>query len=87
MRSVICGVPQGSILEPLLFPIYVNDLERASSVIKPVMFADDANLFLFNKDSNKLFNDVNVDLQKMSIWFKANKLSLNLTKAKWTLFQ
>ena len=86
MRSVICGVPQGSILEPLLFPIYVNDLERASSVIKAVMFADDANLFLFNKDSNKLFNDVNVDLQKMSIWFKANKLSLNLTKAKWTLF-
>ena len=50
------------------------------------MFADDTNLFLSNKDINKLFNDMNVELQKMSICFKANKLSLNLTKTKWTLF-
>ena len=50
------------------------------------MFADDTNLFLSNKDINKQFNDMNVELQKMSIWFKANKLSLNLTKTKWTLF-
>ena len=50
------------------------------------MFADDTNLFLSNKDINKLFNDMNVELQNMSIWFKANKLSLNLTKTKWTLF-
>ena len=50
------------------------------------MFADDTNLFLSIKDINKLFNDVNVELQKMSILFKANQLSLNLTKTKWTLF-
>ena len=50
------------------------------------MFADDTNLFLSNKDINKLFNDMNVQPQKMSIWFKANKLSLNLTKTKWTIF-
>ena len=42
------------------------------------MFVDDTNLFLFNKDINKPFNDMNVELQIMSIWFKANKLSLIL---------
>ena len=50
------------------------------------MFGDDTNLFLSNKDINKLFNDMNFELQKMSIWFKVNKLSQNLTKTKWTLF-
>ena len=43
-------------------------------------------LFLSNKDISKLFSDINGELHKMSIWFKANKLSLNLTKVKWTLF-
>ena len=49
------------------------------------MFADDPNLLLSNKDINKPFNDINVELQKMSIWFKTNKLLLNLTTTKWTL--
>ena len=47
------------------------------------MFADDTNLLL---DMKKLFNDMNFELQKMSIWFKANNLSLPLAKMKWTLF-
>ena len=50
------------------------------------MFVDDTNLFLSNKDISKLFNKMNVELQKMSGWLKSNKLSLNLTKTKWTLF-
>ena len=47
------------------------------------MFADDTNLFLSNKDINKLSNDMNVELQKLSIWFIANKLSLNVIKTKY----
>ena len=86
MCSIKCGVSQGSILKPLLFLIYVNDLHKASSILKPVMLADDTNLFLSNKSINKQLNDMNVELQKISIWFKANKLSLILTKTKWTLF-
>ena len=86
MSSIICAIPQGSILGPLLFLIYVNDLQKTSSILQPVMFADGKNLFLTNKDINKLFDDMNVERRKMSIWFKANKLSLNLTKTKWTLF-
>ena len=86
MCSIICGILQGSILELLLFLIYVNDLHNASSILKPVMIGDDTNLFLSNKDINKLFNDINIELQKISIWFKANKLSLNLTKPKTDSF-
>ena len=86
MCSIICDVPQDSILGPLLFLIYVNNLDKASSILKPIIFADDTNLFLSNKDINKLSNDINVELQKMSIWFKENKLSPNLTKTKRSLF-
>ena len=52
-----------AILGPLLFLIYVNDLHKASSILKPVMFAEDTNLFLSNKNINKLFNDTSVELQ------------------------
>ena len=72
MCSIIGGVPQGPILGPLLFLFNVNDPHKASSILKPIMSADDTNLFLSIKDINKLFNDMNVELQKMSILFKAN---------------
>ncbi|XP_065678502.1 uncharacterized protein LOC136093427 [Hydra vulgaris] len=75
----------GSILEPLLLLIYVNDLYEVSK-ITTIMFADDTNLFLSNNNINKLFYDMNIELTKISDWFKSNKLSLNIDKTKWIFF-
>ena len=84
--NITCGVPQGSILGPLLFLIYVNDFSKASTVLSEVMFADDTNLFLSHKNIETLFKEVNRELGNVTVWFKANKLSLNVNKTKWSLF-
>ena len=86
LSQITCGVPQGSILGPLLFLIYVNDLNNASSILDPIMFADDTNLFYSQKNIHQLFTKINEELEKIGDWFKANKLSLNNKKTKYTLF-
>ena len=80
------GVPQGSILEPLLFFIYVIDRCNASNILDPIMFADDTNLFLSHQNINTLFKIFNEGLKKFWDWFKASKLSLNNREIKYTLF-
>ena len=64
MKIISCGVPQGSILGPLLFLIFVNDLTQATSLLDPIMFADDTNLFYSHKDIDTLFDTVNDELFK-----------------------
>ena len=77
---------QGSILGPLLFLFYVNDLNKAFDVLDPIMFADDTNLFYSHQNIKTLSGTVNCELQKICEWFRANKLSLNETKTNCTLF-
>ena len=77
--------PTGLNIRPLLFLLYVNDLPY-SSVLDPIIFADDANLFLEHTDLRILFSMVNDELEKIYEWFNASKLSLNADKTKYSLF-
>ena len=82
-KIVNCGVPQGSILGPLLFLIYVNDIIRSSPILHFVLFADDTSIIHSHSNYNTLINQLNLELSKISLWFKANKLSLNVNKAPY----
>ena len=81
-----CGVPQGSILGPLLFIIYLNDIHNCSKILHFIIFADDTNLFLSNSQADKLINIMNTELLHLSNWFKSNKLSLNIDKTHFIDF-
>ena len=67
-QKIVCGVPQGSVLGPLLFLIYVNDLKDASKGLDCIMFADDTNFFYSHKNIKSLFYTVNSELEKISQW-------------------
>ena len=78
--SVKCGVPQESILGPLLFLLYVNDIYNVSSVLFNLLFADDTNVFVQGKSIVNLVKTMNEELCKLSDWMDVNKLSLNVKK-------
>ena len=79
-------IPQGSIFGPLRFIIYVNDLCEMSEFLKLIMSGDHTNLFCKSKTVKTIFFKANIDLEKISEWFQANKLSLNEDKTRFTLF-
>lgn len=85
-RFIEFGVPQGSILGPLLFLLYINDLPHVSSVLHFELFADDSNVFISHKSHENLFQIMNLELPLVGDWFKANRLCLNLSKTSFILF-
>ena len=83
--EMICGIPQGSILGPLLFLIYVNDLPNCLKYTKCNMFADDTQIDASSNNIESIANTLNADLANVSDWMKANKLSLNTSKTKYMI--
>ena len=81
-----CGVPQGSILGPILFLLYINDLASVSEFCFSVLFADDTNMFITGKDMNVLCRQLNEDLRTIQEWLQCNKLSLNVLKTHFMVF-
>ena len=77
---MICGVPQGSILGPKLFILYINDLCNISTLLKFILFADDTNIFCSGKDSTQLSKIINTELRTLHIWFSLNILFLTVAK-------
>ena len=79
--TISCGVSQGSMLEPLLFSIYINDLPKASN-FETRLFADDAALLLTDFDLKSLNYKVITELSKVELWLNASNLTLNYSKTK-----
>ena len=80
-----CGVPQGTILGPLLFLLYVNDLPNCLSNCEPRMYADDTHLTYAGDNADNIQLHLNQDLENVHNWLRANKLTLNMTKTEFML--
>jgi hypothetical protein len=83
--EIKCGVPQGSILGPILFLIYINDLPFSSKLM-PIIFADDTNVFLGGKSINQCIETINIEMNNLIKWIQCNRLSLNVTKTNYIIF-
>ena len=87
MKLITCGVPQGSILGPLLFLLYINDISSVSSILFSILFADDTTLFYSSKNLQELSDVINNELSMMMEWLNANRLSLNIDKTNFMIFR
>ena len=84
LKDITCGVPQGSVLGPLLFLIYINDLPNIS--IQFFLFADDTNIYYEAESSEQLEQVINKELKKLHTWLMVSRLSLNMDKTNYIMF-
>ena len=91
MKPVLTGVPQGSIIGPLLFNIFIKDIVKASQKFAFILYADDttlnSTLDSFGNDLEEIQNSIVRELEKIFKWLDVNKLCLNVTKSKFMIFQ
>ena len=87
LQEIRTGIPQGSILGPLFFSIYINDLINSSNIFNYLMYADDTTLYFNLKDidSVDMNNNINTHLEKFNVWLKLNKLTVNVSKTKFMI--
>ena len=85
-RGISYGVPQGSILGPLLFLLYINDIHNAISTAQARLFADDTSVLLKNRNLKTLIRQAEGTLEEINNWFLLNKMSLSLGKTNFILF-
>ena len=85
-KDVEFGTPQGSCLGPLLFLVFINDLHRNLDYCNDIPFADDTTIYKGHRNMRYLKCCIEMDLKNISEWFKANKLTLNITKSVYMIF-
>jgi len=86
LGKISCGIPQGSVLGPLLFLFYVNYISNSVPNASIKLFADDTNLFVHGITLDNVVMKVNASLRSLSNWFFVNKLSLSIDKTSYSIF-